>query len=202
MCGDKKYEDTPVIPHDFGSWIERIRPTCTQKGEKVRQCTTCGFTEKQKINELGHKFSQWTKNAQGIETRHCLNCGQTETDKSHFLRDEEKTLQKAMRFEKSGKNEEAFTLYERLAKNGNAFALYKTAGIAKSEQEYVSNLREAADLGCAEAQAALGIFYFKKQLPQLAKLWLEKAADQGNVDANTYLGVMYYTGKVFLKISI
>ena len=147
MCGDKKYDEIPKVPHTFGAWIERIHPTCTKAGEKIRQCTECGYTEKQKINEFGHKFGQWQKNEQGIEVRHCSNCGHTETDKTAFLRKEErkrkaqlrldqknkrilekkthKDLKKARKLEKNGHKEEAMVIYYRYANFKNGLACFK-----------------------------------------------------------------------------
>ena len=148
MCGEKKYDEIPMVPHAFGTWVERTHPTCTKSGERARQCSVCGYTEKHKINELGHKFGQWQKNEQGIEVRHCLNCGYTETDKTAFLRKEKRRKQKQLRLdeknkrdlarkthqdfkkakqlEKNGKKEEAMSIYYRYAYDaGNGFALFK-----------------------------------------------------------------------------
>ena len=216
MCGDKKNEEIPIIPHSFGEWVEKTHPTCTRSGEKVRQCSSCGLTEKQKIVELGHKFGQWQKNEQGIEVRHCLNCGYTETDKTAFLRAEErkkvkklrfeqKKLKKAKRLERSKKTSGAIAIYSQLAEEGNAFALFKMFENAMdnlySEQVAIHYLRRASDAGYAQAQLMLGQLYYEGHGDVVdidynqAKLLFEKAAAQGNAVALTYLGIMYCNGK-------
>ena len=141
VCGEIKTEILPQIPHTFTSWTERIHPSCTVDGESFRQCSSCGLVEKRKIDKLGHKFGQWQKNEQGIEVRHCLNCGYTETDKTAFLRKEERKkkkqekalilntrreLKKAKKLEKNGQKQEAMSIYYHYAYDaGIGFALFK-----------------------------------------------------------------------------
>ncbi len=218
MCGDKKYEEIPMISHTFGEWIERTHPTCTKSGERVRQCSVCGYTEKQKIDEMGHKFGQWQKNEQGIEVRHCLNCGHIETDKTAFLRKEERkkekkirseqnNLKKAKRLERAKKFDDALAIYSQLADEGNAFALFKLFENAMdkySDQVAISYLRRSADAGYAQAQFMLGqLYYHGYDVVSInyyqAKNLFEKAEQQGNVEAQTYLGIMYCNGQGITK---
>jgi len=68
-----------------------------------------------------------------------------------------------------------------------------------SSSESLTNLRERADQGNADAQLALGKIYRDgKKAPQdfkEAAVWLRKAADQGNAEAQERLSMLYYNGQ-------
>ena len=72
--------------HAYGEWKETTAPTCTEEGEKVRECE-CGASETAAVGALGHDWGEWaeTKKAtcteKGEETRTCQRdkCGETET---------------------------------------------------------------------------------------------------------------------------
>ena len=52
-------------------------PTCTEAGEKGRECSRCGMKETEKIPALGHDWGAWTVTTpatctnEGVETRIC-----------------------------------------------------------------------------------------------------------------------------------
>ena len=52
-------------------------PTCTEAGEKGRECSRCGMKETEKIPALGHDWGDWTVTTpatctkEGVETRTC-----------------------------------------------------------------------------------------------------------------------------------
>lgn len=52
-------------------------PTCTEAGEKGRECSRCGMKETEKIPALGHDWGAWTVTTpatctnEGVETRTC-----------------------------------------------------------------------------------------------------------------------------------
>lgn len=52
-------------------------PTCTEAGEKGRECSRCGMKETEKIPALGHDWGDWTVTTpatctnEGVETRIC-----------------------------------------------------------------------------------------------------------------------------------
>ena len=52
-------------------------PTCTEAGEKGRECSRCGMKETEKISALGHDWGAWTVTTpatctnEGVETRIC-----------------------------------------------------------------------------------------------------------------------------------
>jgi len=41
----------------FGEWVNTIDPNCTDEGEAMRTCSTCGITEKKVVDALGHTFA-------------------------------------------------------------------------------------------------------------------------------------------------
>ncbi len=72
--------------HTYGEWKETTAPTCTEDGEKVRECE-CGASETAAVGALGHDWGEWTETKKatctekGEETRICQRdkCGVTET---------------------------------------------------------------------------------------------------------------------------
>ena len=72
--------------HTYGEWKETTAPTCTEDGEKVRECE-CGASETAAVGALGHDWGEWTETKKatctekGEEARTCQRdkCGVTET---------------------------------------------------------------------------------------------------------------------------
>ena len=72
--------------HTYGEWKETTAPTCTEDGEKVRECE-CGASETAAVGALGHDWGEWTETKKatctekGEETRTCQRdkCGAEET---------------------------------------------------------------------------------------------------------------------------
>ena len=71
--------------HDWGEWIERTSPTCTEDGEETRTCKDCAHTESRILSKTGHNFCEWTTvtaatcTETGLEKRTCTVCGHEET---------------------------------------------------------------------------------------------------------------------------
>lgn len=64
--------------HDWSDWSDtETLPTCTEAGEKGRECSRCGMKETEKIPALGHVWGDWTVTTpatctnEGVETRIC-----------------------------------------------------------------------------------------------------------------------------------
>ena len=64
--------------HDWSDWSDtETLPTCTEAGEKGRECSRCGMKETEKIPALGHEWGDWTVTTpatctkEGVETRIC-----------------------------------------------------------------------------------------------------------------------------------
>ena len=70
--GDKMKQEFNHIWHDT-----ETLPTCTEDGEKGRECSRCGMKETEKIPALGHDWGAWTVTTpatctkEGVETRIC-----------------------------------------------------------------------------------------------------------------------------------
>ena len=67
--------------HTFGEWQTTVKPTCTEGGEMIRNCSVCGAEETKTIDALGHDYSdQWTIDEEadcvndGSKSRHCSRC--------------------------------------------------------------------------------------------------------------------------------
>ena len=73
-----------VCTHDFGSWIEESKPTCTEDGYAYRICSICGLRDEKDEPAKGHSFGKWkvetkpTCTQTGIQVRTCSVCGATE----------------------------------------------------------------------------------------------------------------------------
>ena len=64
--------------HLWSDWSDtKTPPTCTEAGEKGRECSRCGMKETEKIPALGHDWGDWTVTTpatctnEGVETRTC-----------------------------------------------------------------------------------------------------------------------------------
>lgn len=70
--------------HQWPEWTVTQQPTCTAKGEKLRQCPICGKVQTKEIKRLGHSYGEWVVSeepacdAPGLETRQCERCGKVE----------------------------------------------------------------------------------------------------------------------------
>ena len=70
--GDKMKQEFNHDWHDT-----ETLPTCTEAGEKGRECSRCGMKETEKIPALGHDWGDWTVTTpatctkEGVETRIC-----------------------------------------------------------------------------------------------------------------------------------
>jgi hypothetical protein len=91
----------------------------------------------------------------------------------------------------------------KLAAQGDAEALHRLGdiyleGVPQDYEEAFKNLLQAAELGLAEAQAAIGEMYKNGHgVPkdeEEAVEWYQKAADQGDPDGQYLLGMAYWLG--------
>lgn len=85
ICGATIKEQTVIQPtgHSFGEWTETKAATCTEAGEQEHTCATCGHTEKQGIEALGHALpEEWTTDVAatciqvGQMSKTCTRCGE------------------------------------------------------------------------------------------------------------------------------
>ena len=73
------------VEHNVGECKTEKEPTCTEAGEKVGRCTSCGSDVTVEIAPTGHMFEEWSEesaptcNAEGIEKRTCSVCELKET---------------------------------------------------------------------------------------------------------------------------
>ena len=71
--------------HTWGEWAEITPATCTENGERTRECEVCGATESEVI-PAAHIWGEWTETiAPGCETEgershSCEVCGKTESE--------------------------------------------------------------------------------------------------------------------------
>ena len=70
--------------HTWGDWADTTPATCTEDGERTRECEVCGKTESEAINALGHDYEEeYTEDIAptcenpGSESRHCIRCDAT-----------------------------------------------------------------------------------------------------------------------------
>ena len=70
--------------HTWGEWADTTPATCTEDGERTRECEVCGKTESEAINALGHDYEEeYTEDIAptcenpGSESRHCSRCDAT-----------------------------------------------------------------------------------------------------------------------------
>lgn len=70
--------------HSWSAWTVKTAATCETDGEQIRTCS-CGETETQKIDRLGHNYGPWmvssdpTCTENGVNCRTCSRCGKEET---------------------------------------------------------------------------------------------------------------------------
>jgi hypothetical protein len=68
--------------HRYGDWQVK-NATCTADGVKTRECSSCGYKEKQSIKSTGHKYGTWTTTkaatcvTAGTKSQTCSSCGDT-----------------------------------------------------------------------------------------------------------------------------
>ena len=87
-CGHTKFVSyiTELKSHEFGEWRYIIEPTCSNHGQKIRDCINCGYSEQLIAAPTGHSFGEWyvitepTCDSHGEEKRHCSVCQHTETN--------------------------------------------------------------------------------------------------------------------------
>ena len=77
-CETEKVSSLPAKGHNFGKWIERLKPTCGCAGLKERKCAFCGRVESNQTAKLEHSFTDW-RIEDGYKLRDCVHCGITET---------------------------------------------------------------------------------------------------------------------------
>ena len=71
--------------HTWSEWADTTPATCTDNGERTRECEVCGATESEVI-PAAHTWGEWTETiAPGCETegersRSCEVCGKTESE--------------------------------------------------------------------------------------------------------------------------
>lgn len=64
--------------HTFGEWMITAQPTCTEVGQRVRECN-CGVTEKEDIPVVEHTWDDGTKTDEGT-VYSCTVCKETKTE--------------------------------------------------------------------------------------------------------------------------
>lgn len=82
-CGFEMYRihRTVDAEHSYGEWEVITHPSCTQTGERARECSVCHNVEREKISAQEHNPSDWqiiteaTKESAGLKRRTCTACG-------------------------------------------------------------------------------------------------------------------------------
>ena len=80
--------DTPVHEHTFGEWTTTKEPSCTEKGEKKRICSSCEYEETEEIEMTEHIPGEWetvkepTCTESGSKNQSCTSCGKVPQEKS------------------------------------------------------------------------------------------------------------------------
>ena len=70
-----------ICEHVFGEYELVTEPNCTQKGEAVRTCITCGYKESIVVTRPGHVLGDWVMDTAsqigvaGSMSRSCTVCG-------------------------------------------------------------------------------------------------------------------------------
>lgn len=82
-CGKSYTSDyINATGHRYGDWQVK-NATCTTDGVKTRECSSCGYKEKQPIKSTGHKYGTWTTTktatcvTAGTKSQTCSSCGDT-----------------------------------------------------------------------------------------------------------------------------
>ncbi len=71
-----------VCEHTFGEYELTVTPDCTQKGEAVRTCSACGYSETIVVTRPGHVQGDWILDAApqvgvaGSMSKSCTVCGE------------------------------------------------------------------------------------------------------------------------------
>ena len=82
-CGLEMYRIHRTVDpeHSYGEWRVTTQPSCTQTGERTRECSDCHNVEKEKIPTREHNPSDWqiiteaTKESTGLQRKTCTECG-------------------------------------------------------------------------------------------------------------------------------
>ncbi len=67
--------------HVWKQWEEKTKPTCQNSGSRERVCLNCNATESEKIEQTGHKESDWKTEKvakvgeDGLKYTKCVSCG-------------------------------------------------------------------------------------------------------------------------------
>lgn len=75
-------ETEQTCNHAFGEYELTVVPDCTQKGEAVRTCSLCGYSESITVTRPGHMLGEWVMDvapqigAAGSMSRSCTVCGE------------------------------------------------------------------------------------------------------------------------------
>lgn len=81
----KKVVNIQVNNHQWGSWKETLKPTCTKEGTKERTCLVCGKKETDTIPKLGHQYGEWISLDEQQHQRICKNdSSHVEKEDHHF----------------------------------------------------------------------------------------------------------------------
>ena len=69
---------------ELGDWNVTVPASCTEAGEKRRDCANCNYFETAVIKATGHSWGKWkvvqpaTETEEGLEERVCSLCGETQ----------------------------------------------------------------------------------------------------------------------------
>ena len=85
VCRGCEYSREAVLPygeHRMGEWSTRVEATCSQSGERIRECLLgCGEREIEVLEKSSHAYDDsWSVDLNptcmqsGSKSRHCLNC--------------------------------------------------------------------------------------------------------------------------------
>ncbi|MDD6263080.1 MAG: bacterial Ig-like domain-containing protein [Clostridiales bacterium] len=95
--------------HSFGSWKTTAEPTCTENGQKSRECV-CGYTEHADIAATGHHWDDGkittnpTETSTGVKTFTCTLCKATRTEEIPVLASSSETSSETIATEAAGTN--------------------------------------------------------------------------------------------------
>lgn len=71
--------------HSYGEWITTESPTCTEDGERYRECS-CGDKQTEKLPATGHSGGDWISDATGHK-KVCTVCGEDFAESAHTFAD-------------------------------------------------------------------------------------------------------------------